>query len=84
MEETIFAASQTSIESDDSYGLFSDGSVVETAPAVATPSSSALVVMPTIEDLLLGVPTSAIQPARWAMLNKEIKSKGANPKVVLK
>ena len=84
VKETIFVASQTSIESDDSYGLFSEGSVVETAPAVATPSSSALVVLPTIEDLLLGVPTSGIQPARWAKLNKEIKSKGANPKVVLK
>ena len=56
MEETIFVASQTSIESDDSYGLFSEGSVVETAPAVATPSSSALVELLTIEDLLLGVP----------------------------
>ena len=81
VEETIFVASETSIESDDSYRLFCDGSVVETAPAVATPSPSALVVLPTIDDLLLGVPTSGIQPARWAKLNKEIKSKGPIPRL---
>ena len=75
---------RASIASDDSYGLFCDGSVVETAPAVATLSPSALVMLPTIDDLLLGVPTSRIQPARWAKLNKEIKSKGRNPKFVLK
>ena len=84
VEETIFVASGTSIESDDSYGLFCDGSVVETAPAVATPSPSVLVVLPTTDDLLFGVPTSGIQPAKWAKLNKEIKSEEANPEVVLK
>ena len=64
VEETTFVASETSIESDDFYGHFCDGSVVETAPVVATPSPSALVVLPAVEDLLLGVPTSGIQPVR--------------------